>query len=263
MAGRTPNGTRTRISIHRCCVRRRCGSSWWATKCWRRRSATSRRRRLPSGCGRSSGESVFLLGGKARQAPGNEGLPQRNAARLEVEAQRHLNDSRIVYYGADFAKCGGSAAKVDARVVEIHIVGQIVRFRAEREVFALHQLEALHQGSVDVEEAGAPESVAPGAADIARNGLGEVGYLGGREVIHARSNAVVAGHNAADVARTGIVGPGARRARTGGPAGADGEGRSALPNPQAAQIPAAQQRIGPFRHAAAEHVAFTDGQRGL
>ena len=102
-----------------------------------------------------------------------------------------------------------------------------------------------------------------GTTDGARHGLGEVGDLGGREVINARANAVVGGYQAADVARTRIVGPRVGGARTGGAAGTDGERRAALPNPEAAEIPSTQQRVGPLWHVTAEHVAFADGQSVL
>ena len=40
----TPNGRCTRISIRRCCARRRCGNSWSGSRCWALPSATSRRK---------------------------------------------------------------------------------------------------------------------------------------------------------------------------------------------------------------------------
>ncbi len=45
-------GSFTPIFIRRCCARRRCASSWSATRCWRKRSATSRPNRRRSGCAR-------------------------------------------------------------------------------------------------------------------------------------------------------------------------------------------------------------------
>ena len=48
--GRRRTGSSTRISTRRCCARRRCASSWSASKCWPRRSATSRPNRRRSGC---------------------------------------------------------------------------------------------------------------------------------------------------------------------------------------------------------------------
>jgi hypothetical protein len=41
---------------------------------------------------------------------------------LEVEAKRHLHDSRIVDYAADLAKEGGGAAQIHRRAGEIDVV---------------------------------------------------------------------------------------------------------------------------------------------
>jgi hypothetical protein len=49
----TPSiGSSTPISTRRCCARRRCASSWSASRCWPRRSATSPPSRRPSACAR-------------------------------------------------------------------------------------------------------------------------------------------------------------------------------------------------------------------
>ena len=105
----------------------------------------------------------------------------------EIEAQSHLYDSRIVYYAADFAERGRIAAQVDARVGEIHVVEQVVCFGTKCEGLALHQLEALDERSVEVEEPRAPEGVAAGTADAARHRFAEIRDLGGREVVDPRS----------------------------------------------------------------------------
>ena len=44
-------GTYMRISIRRCCVPRRFGSSWWDMRCSERRNATSQLKRRQSACG--------------------------------------------------------------------------------------------------------------------------------------------------------------------------------------------------------------------
>jgi hypothetical protein len=142
---------------------------------------------------------------------GNPRQSNANAGRLKIETQRHLHNPRIVDYGADLAERGGATTQVHAWIGEIYVVDQVICFGAEGEIPALRHLEALHQRSVDVEEARAPEPVAPGTAEGACNRLREVRDLGGRDLINARSNAVVSGDHAADVARTGIVGPARQR----------------------------------------------------
>src|SRR5277367_4988238 len=49
MEPRIQNGTSTRTSILRCCVRQRFASSWSDLKCWEIRSGTLRRKAQPSG----------------------------------------------------------------------------------------------------------------------------------------------------------------------------------------------------------------------
>src|SRR4249920_2544252 len=50
MGRRMTSITCTCTSTRRCCGRRRCANSWWATKCWRLRSAILRRSRPRLDC---------------------------------------------------------------------------------------------------------------------------------------------------------------------------------------------------------------------
>jgi hypothetical protein len=47
---RHPQWHLQRISIRRCCARRRCGSSWWGMKCWRDHSGILRRKQRRPNC---------------------------------------------------------------------------------------------------------------------------------------------------------------------------------------------------------------------
>src|ERR1017187_911184 len=72
MARRTTSITCTCTSIRRYYVRRRCASFWWVTRCWRPRSAISRRSRPRLACGRCER-------GERRQRPAAASIDLRAA----------------------------------------------------------------------------------------------------------------------------------------------------------------------------------------
>src|ERR1039458_5920093 len=140
------------------------------------------------------------------------------------------------------------------------MVDEVVRLGAEGQGLPLLNRKTLHQRRVYVEESRAPECVATRTAGGAGGRESEIGDLGRREIVDPWTSTVVAGHHAADVARTREVAVGAGRARTSGAAGTDGKWRAALQYPETAQVPSANQSVQQGGHRAAQHLAFAYGE---
>ncbi len=119
--------------------------------------------------------------------------------------------------------------------------------------------EPLHERSIYVKEARSAECVAARGSVSPRCRFREVRNLGGCEVIDARSQRRVS--DAADATRAAVVREGRGGARSGGESGADRERRTALPDPETAHVPAADDGIQPTWHISAYRFAAPDGQR--
>src|ERR1017187_3997579 len=209
----------------------------------------------PAGCAKRKAPENPL----PREPAFRRSLYSRLLFRVEVEPKRQLDDPGIVHHVGDLPE-GRRSSQAQSRVAEVGVVEDVIRLGSERHGFPLLNHESLDQGHVYVEESRAPECIASCSAQGTGGGESEIRDLGRSEIVDARTNTVVGGHDAADVARTCVVAERSGGAGAGGAAGTAGQRRAALPDPLTAQVPSANQGVHPARHIAAQQLAFAYGE---